>query len=104
MSTERHSFFIRSTAPPTVEFDSQTPAVYVRFKRASVSKTVPLPCETMHLAIDLDNKGEVIGLEVVGMDEFSMKSIQLILKKASMDAPNMDFSRARFVPAKLVAA
>jgi len=104
MSSERHSFFVRSTRPPTVEFDSQTPAVYVRFKKASVAKTVPLPCEAMHLAIDLDSRGEVIGLEVVGMDEFSMRSIQLILKKASVGTPNMDFSRARFVPAKLVAA
>jgi uncharacterized protein YuzE len=104
MSAERHSFLVRSTTPPIVEVDSQAPAVYVRFKRASVAKTVPLPCEAMHVAVDLDHKGEVIGIEVVGMTEFSVHTIQLILKRVSVEVPNMDFSRARYVPAGLVAA
>jgi uncharacterized protein YuzE len=101
MSTERHSFIVKSGAPPTVEFDTQSASVYVRFKKANVARTVAQPCESMHVAIDLDSKGEVIGIEAVGITEFS---IRFILQKAAVEAPDVDFSKARFVPTELVHA
>ena|ERR1700733_6440704 len=104
MRTETQSFLVRSATPPIVEVDSQAPAVYVRFKRAPVAKTVPLQCEPVHVAVDLDNKDEVIGIEVVGMSEFSIRTIELILKQVSVEAPNVDFSRAQYVPAGMAAA
>ena len=101
MKTERHTLMVTSTAPPTVEVDREAEAVYVRFRRASVAKTVTRPCESMNIAIDLDAKGEVIGIEAVGLTEFSIHSI---LEKARVQAPKTDFSRAQYIPADLVAA
>jgi len=93
---------VKSAGPPTVEVDTQAQAVYVRFKKAPVARTLTRPCDTMNIAVDLDSKGEVIGVEAIGMTEFS---IQAILKKASVSAPNADFSRARYVmPTDRVAA
>jgi uncharacterized protein YuzE len=101
MKTERHDFLVTSSAPPTIEVDREATAVYVRFKEGPVAKTVTQPCETMNIAIDLDAKGEVVGIEAVGVTEFSIRSI---LESASVRAPNTDFSRAQYVPADLVPA
>jgi uncharacterized protein YuzE len=101
MSTEHYRFILKSTAPPTVEVDSRSSSVYVRFKKATVARTVAQKCPSMHVAIDLDSKGEIIGFEAVGIKQFSLG---MLFKKASVDAPGMDFSRARYVPTELVEA
>lgn len=101
MSTERHSFIVKGRPPTTVEVDSRAAAVYIRFKRANVARTVPQHCSHMHIAVDLDAKGEVIGIEAVGITQFSLS---LILEKASVRAPQVDFSRTRYVPAEMVEA
>ena len=93
---------VKSARAPTVEIDTQAQAVYVCFKKAPVAKTVTRPCETMNIAIDLDANGEVIRVEAIGMTEFT---IQAILKKAAVTAPNADFAGARYImPTDLVAA
>jgi len=104
MPSERHRFLIKSSTPPTIEADPQVRAIYIRFKNAPVAKTVGHPCESMHIAIDLDQKGDVIGIEAVGLDECSIHAVQLVLRKAAVEAPNVEFSRARFVPTNMVAA
>jgi uncharacterized protein YuzE len=98
MKTEQHRFIVKSSTPPTVEVDSQARAVYVRFNRAAVAKTVSQKAEHSHIAIDLDSKGAVVGIEAVGISTFTLRAI---LKMASVKAPNMDFSRtpAECVPA-----
>jgi uncharacterized protein YuzE len=102
MKTESHALMVKSAGPPTVEVDPQAQAVYVRFKKATIAKTVTRPCETMNIAIDLDASGSVIGIEIIGMTEFTIGSI---LKKADVTAPNVDLSRTRFMmPDDLVAA
>jgi uncharacterized protein YuzE len=101
MKTEKHIFFVKSQKPPIVEIDSQAASVYVRFKSGKIAKTVAQPCETMHVAVDLDSDGDVIGVEAVGITEFT---IQFILKQASVKAPAIAVSRARYVPAELVCA
>ncbi len=100
MSTERHRFIVKGRPPTTIEVDSRAAAVYVRFKKAAVARTVPQTCSHMHVAVDLDAKGEVVGIEAVGITQFSLN---LILEKASVRAPQVDFSRARYIPTELVA-
>jgi uncharacterized protein YuzE len=101
MKTEQHHFTISGGPPPVVEVDSRAGAVYVRFKTSQVAKTVPQECEAMNIAVDLDAKGEVVGIEAVGITQFTLK---LLLQKASVKAPQLDYSRARYVPSELVAA
>jgi uncharacterized protein YuzE len=101
MSDEHYTFLVKTATPPTIEVDTEATAVYVRFKKASVAKTVPQACESMHLAVDLDSHGEVVGIEAVGLTGFSVHSI---MEKASVQAPKIDFSRARYVPSEFVEA
>ena len=102
MKTERHGFFVRSKSPPTIEVDSSVRAVYVRFKRAPVAKTVPQHADHCRVAIDLDSAGDVIGIEAVGITQFSLHAL---LQMASVKAPeSMDFSRAKYSPTESVPA
>lgn len=101
MSSEHHHFSIGSKTPPTVELDSAARSVYVRFKKTAVAKTVPQHSEHMHIAVDLDSSGQVVGIEAVGITNFTLHAL---LKSASVKAPNMDFSRARFETSDLVQA
>ena len=77
---------------PSVEIDTQASAVYVRFKKAAVARTVPQESDLMHLAIDLDAKGEVVGIEAVGMDTFNIESI---MKQARVEARGLAFPARR---------
>ncbi len=98
MKTERHQFIVKDASPPTIEVDTEASAVYIRFKRTAVAKTVPQESEGMHIAVDLDAKGEVVGIEAIGFKQFSL---EFLLKAACVKAPKLDFSRAQYVPAEL---
>ena len=98
MRVERQTIQVRGSKPPTVEIDTQANSVYIRFKQAAVAKTVDRPADNLHIAIDLDSKGEVVGIEAVGVTEFGL---QFILQKAAVSAPNVDVSKARYIPAEL---
>lgn len=93
MKAESHHFIVHNVAAPIVEIDTEFDAVYVRFKRAKVVRTVAQPSKTMHVALDLDAKGEVIGIEAVGADEFS---IQTMLKLAKVEVPRLDLSKVHY--------
>jgi hypothetical protein len=101
MSSERHVFTIKSPTPPTVEIDYEAQAVYVRFKKTQVAKTISQPAEQMHVAVDLDSRNEVVGIEAVGLTSFSL---QKILEKACVKAPQVNFSRAQIVPTGMIHA
>lgn len=92
---------VRTTTPPTVEVVSSVGAVYVRFKRAKVAKTIPQDAKACSISIDLDSKGGVIGIEVIGFSTFNLATI---FKMARVKVPETDFSRANYVPADLAAA
>ena len=100
MKTEQQTFVVRGAQPPVVELDPEAGAVYVRFKRARVARTVARPARFMHLAVDLDAKGEVIGIEAVGIDEFRLTTL---LRMADVTAPRVDLSEARFRPVPVAA-
>ncbi|MGA9779070.1 MAG: hypothetical protein ACLPRE_11255 [Limisphaerales bacterium] len=101
MKTEQHRFIVKGTSPPSIEVDSQARAVYVRFKRAAVAKTVPQESEHMAIAVDLDSRGEVVGIEAIGIRQFTLHAL---LKMASVKVPEMDFSRAQYTPTEAVPA
>ncbi|MFZ4779579.1 MAG: hypothetical protein ACOYM3_29815 [Terrimicrobiaceae bacterium] len=104
MKTEIQQFYVHSSTPPTIEVDTEAAAVYVRFKNAKVARTVPRPSGSMILAIDLDSKNEVIGIEAVGLKEFGIRIIQNLIQKAEVKAPLLDFRKVRYVPAAMVHA
>ena len=99
MRPETQKFIIKSARPPVVEFDSEAMAVYVRYKSGKVARTVEREARSMHLAIDLDAKGDVIGIEGIGMTELV---IEQLLQAARVETPRIDYSGARFVPTRSV--
>ena len=81
-----------------VEIDSAAQAVYVRFKNAKVARTLDTGATSMHIAIDLDANNEVIGVEAIGLNQFN---IEIVLKKARVEAPASVLERARYIPVML---
>jgi len=73
----------------------QSLAAYIRFRKGKVAKTVRQPCEECFVAVDLDGDGRVVGIEVVGERTIE---IGKILTHAAVSAPNVDFSRVRYIP------
>ncbi len=84
---------IESSTPPTVEVDFDAAAVYVRFRRSKVAKTIVRPSGRCIITVDLDRAGNVVGVEAIGETEVQ---IGRILKQAAVKAPNVDFSRVRY--------
>jgi uncharacterized protein YuzE len=89
---------VSSRTPPTVEIDTGALAAYVRFKRvgAKVTRTLELSRPGAIVTIDYDREDEVIGIELLGVREFS---IGKLLQKAQVQTPNIDLNRARYVGA-----
>jgi hypothetical protein len=91
MTKHTYQFQVKSSAPPVIEIDPSATAFYVRFKNCKVSRTIPSHCENGVLNLDLTEENEVIGIESVGMDNMSVKSIVTL---ARVYAPKIDFSKA----------
>jgi hypothetical protein len=101
MKTEQHSFHVQSAVPPTVEIDTQAASVYVRFRKSAVARTVSQNAKLAHIAIDLDSKNQVVGIEAVGVREFNLA---FLLRQARVDAPRVDMAKARYISAGLTTA
>ncbi len=88
---------IESKTPPVVEIDTEAGAAYVRFSHEKVARTIPIDTDGIFLAMDLDEKGSVIGIEVVGAKEFSVTEL---LKYAPLNPLSTEMiSHTRYVSA-----
>lgn len=90
-----HFFEVKSKTPPTLEFDPSIMGIYVRFRKEKVAKTIPSLESTGIVNLDLNAKGEVIGIEAIGIEGLSLSGI---LEMAHVQAPKVDLSRATFSP------
>jgi len=88
----KHTLIISSNKPPTVEFDPECGAVYVRFSDRKITKTVERPAGDMIVTVDLDKSENVVGIEALCFDEFTMERL---LKVANVRATGIDFAKAR---------
>ena len=85
----------RSTGrPPTIEFDPAIDAWYVRFRTAKVARTISEDKPGPVVAVDLDASNRVIGLEIIGVREFSIRWLR---KAAPFDLSGFDLEGAKFV-------
>ena len=98
MSSVKHVLFVHSSKPPIVEFDTQCGAIYVRFSDKAVARTIERCDEGPVITVDVDRNGDVIGIEGLCFDEFSLSGI---LRKANVRADNIDLTKARFRPTAL---
>ena len=75
MKTEQHIITLKSKNPPVVELDSAAMAAYVRFSRRKVARTEVLDSRKSTVTVDFDTAGDVIGIELVGVKEFTLSRL-----------------------------
>ncbi|MBA3543939.1 MAG: DUF2283 domain-containing protein [Chthoniobacterales bacterium] len=95
------AFVIRATRTPVVEVDTEATAAYVRFSRAKVARTVPFSGKHNLAMIDLDQKGQVIGIEFIGQKDFSIREL---LRDTPVELSDAALNRTRYVTANLQTA
>src|SRR5208282_4184596 len=97
MKTTYDVLLVKSAAPPSVEVDWDSQSVYVRFRRSRVLKTIARHRGSCFVTVDVDRLGQVVGVEAIGETRIE---VGRILKRAGVEAPNVDFSRVRYVRPK----
>lgn len=66
MTNVRRKSLIKNGAIPTITLDSETKAAYIRFSKNKVAKTIDEVNGGTIVNIDIDSKGNVVGIELVG--------------------------------------
>ena len=79
-----------------VEFDQSVAAWYVRFGHGKVAKTMHQEIRGAIVNIDVDSQNRVIGVELLGIREFTIRAF---FRLTGLAPHKVDFTRARFVPA-----
>ncbi len=99
--TDLHRFVIPITEPPIVEIDTEATAAYIRLREAKVARTEPFGSDSGFVMLDFDAEGNVVGIEVVGQQEFSIREL---IKLVPVQTTETILDRTRYVTAKLQAA
>jgi uncharacterized protein YuzE len=55
----------------SLEYDESCNALYIRIKRGKVAETEPV---SDNIILDLNKKGEIIGIEILGPTQIDIKS------------------------------
>lgn len=94
----RKGFVISITAPPIVEIDTEATAVYVRLRDTKVVRTERFESEKGLVMLDFDAEDNVVGIEVVGQQEFSIREL---IKQVPVEASDAVLNQTRYVAADL---
>jgi hypothetical protein len=81
--------------PTVIEIDPSCHSVYVRFRATKVHRTVSDSKRGPVMAIDLDARGQVVGIELLGVATFSVNAIRRRLPERFKD---LDLDQAEFMP------
>ena len=99
--SDLNQIFVPSSLPRTVEIDPSCHSVYIRFRMTRVNRTVSNSKPgTAVVAIDFDANDEIVGVELVGVREFSIAAIRHHLPQRMKQ---INFERARFMPVAMCA-
>ncbi len=101
IGSDLSGFIIPITEPPVVEIDTEATAAYVRIREAKVARTEPFSSENGLVMLDFDAAGNVVGIEIVGQQEFSIREL---IKLMPVQTTEAILDRTRYVSAKLQAA
>jgi hypothetical protein len=92
-------FVARLSSAPRVEIDRECAGVYVRLKRGGKTSRTIVQNEWPHIAVDLDARGEVLGVEALGVKEFTVAPI---LRMAGVTVAPDVLRRARYLAARAI--
>jgi uncharacterized protein YuzE len=99
--TGTSGFVIPITEPPVVEIDTEATAAYIRLHEGKVVRTEPYGFALGFVMLDFDAEGRVLGIEVVGQQEFSIREL---IKLVPVQTTEAVLDRTRYVAANLQAA
>ena len=99
--TDLNGFVIPITEPPIVEIDTEATAAYIRLREGKVVRTEPFGSDHGIVMLDFDAEGNVLGIEVVGQQEFSIREL---IKLVPVQTTETVLDRTRYVAANLQAA
>ena len=88
---------VKCKTPPTVEIDTGASAAYVRFKRTKIARTLRHSTKWPIVTIDVDARGQVVGVELVGVKKFNLG---YLLEQASVKATSEALDRVNYVSAE----
>lgn len=74
---------------PVITFDSETKAVYVKFSNNKAAKTIEGSDGNAIVAVDVDARGNAIGVELIGIKAFTIAKTVKILSKRIKDLPDL---------------
>ena len=94
-------FLIPINEPPVVEIDTEATAAYIRLLDTKVVRTEPYGSEKGFIMLDFDANGNVVGIEIVGQQEFSIREL---IKQIPVQASDAVLNQTRYVAADLQAA
>lgn len=76
MNKKRHSISIRFNPERiTINIDSSCKAVYVQFTQNKIAKTIDCSRGDEIVTVDVDENGEAVGVETIGLHSISIKQI-----------------------------
>jgi uncharacterized protein YuzE len=101
IGADLHGFVISITEPPVVEIDTEATAAYIRLRETPVARTEPYGSVDGLVMLDYDAEGNVVGIEVVGQQEFSIREL---IKLVSVQTSASILDRARYIATNLQAA
>ena len=99
--TNPRGFVIPITEPPVVEIDTEATAAYIRLREGKVVRTEPFGSDKGFVMLDFDAEGQVLGIEVVGQQEFSIREL---IKLVPVQTTETVLDRTRYIAANLQAA
>ena len=91
------SFVIPITRPPIVEIDTEATAAYIRLRDTKVVATKPYGSERGLVMLDFDANEDVVGIEVVGRQEFSIREL---IKQIPVKTSDAVLNATRYVAAR----
>ena len=94
----RKRFVIPITQLPVVEIDTEATAAYIRLREGKVARTERYDSEKGLVMLDFDVRDNVIGIEVVGLQEFSIREL---IKQLPIRASDAVLNHTRYVSADL---
>jgi hypothetical protein len=97
--TKNHKniILVDSQTPPVVELDSAAHAAYVRFSNKKIHKTAVVDVRDVLVTMDLDIDAGVVGVELVGVKDFTIKAL---FKRAGITGmSDKILQRTSYVPA-----
>jgi uncharacterized protein YuzE len=89
------------TTSPVMEIDSSCHAAYIRFTREKVYKTLSYDTAPAIVTVDIDIRGQIVGIELVGVENISISQFRSILPE---NLKHLDFDDARWALPSPVAA